>query len=426
MIRAWRYHDASLTDVAARRCFSFDAGAVLSKQDFHLSLFVSLSRQIDQWQAQGLLDKETADRLQKDVKARNHGFGIGGVLAVLGALLLGAALIMFIAANWEVIPRIWRVALILLVMWGGYLGGAWLQQRSKDTSGDMLAGVFAPSLYLLSAITYGAGIALVGQMYHMSGDLTTATLAWGGGVLIAALLLRAPILCVAALGIGGFYLYSVLQELGGQVNMVQSYRWVLPLYILACMGTMIYTKANKAMHLLSMLTLAYLLALYVDIENVSIPVLMIIIGAILILCQGRWPDFERFTYGFGAQLAGYGLAAMLIALFILQVEHTGLLNDNDVVGETVYSLTAITVCIFSLIIAGEKSGQLRWFAYAGFSLHVLYLATVTVGTMISTSGVFLIGGLLIMGLAYLMTRMEKYLNGPPAKGASDTGEGQPS
>ncbi|MDM7851692.1 DUF2157 domain-containing protein [Pseudochrobactrum kiredjianiae] len=387
-----------------------------------MSLFVSLARQIDQWQSQGLLDQETADRLRLDVKTRHNGFGMGGVLAVLGSLLLGAALILFIAANWEVIPRIWRVALILFIMWGGYLGGAWLQQRDENR----LAAIFAPSLYLLSAITYGAGIALVGQMYHMSGDMTTAALTWGIGVLIAGVLLRAPILTAAALGIGGFYLYTVLSELGGQINLVASYRWVLPLYIAVCAAAIIYTKADKAMHLLAMLTLAYFLALYFDLESAVTLVLMIVLGTVLIICQGRWPAFERYSYGFGAQLAGYGLAALLLALFIFQVEHKGVFNNYEAGADAVYSLVAIAVCVFALIIAGEKSGQLRWFAYAGFSLHVLYLATVTVGTMIGTSGVFLIGGLLVMGLAYLVTRMEKYLHGSAVKAVSvHDGEQQP-
>ncbi|MDR2312852.1 MAG: DUF2157 domain-containing protein [Brucellaceae bacterium] len=379
-----------------------------------MSLFVSLARQIDQWQSQGLLDQETADRLRLDVKTRHNGFGMGGVLAVLGSLLLGAALILFIAANWDVIPRIWRVALILFIMWGGYLGGAWLQQRSENK----LAAIFAPSLYLLSAITYGAGIALIGQMYHMSGDMTTAALAWGVGVLIAGVLLRAPILTAAALGIGGFYLYTVLSELGGQINLVASYRWVLPLYIAACAAAIIYTKADKAMHLLAMLTLAYFLALYFDLESAVTLILMIVLGTLLIICQGRWPAFERYSYGFGSQLAGYGLAALLLALFIFQVEHKGVFNNYEAGADAVYSLVAIAVCVFALIIAGEKSGQLRWFAYAGFSLHVLYLATVTVGTMIGTSGVFLIGGILVMGLAYLVTRMEKYLHGSAVKAVS--------
>ena len=387
-----------------------------------MSLFVSLARQIDQWQSQGLLDQETADRLRLDVKTRHNGFGMGGVLAVLGSLLLGAALILFIAANWDVIPRIWRVGVILVIMWGGYFGGAWLQQRSENK----LAAIFAPSLYLLSAITYGAGIALVGQMYHMSGDMTTAALAWGIGVLIAGVLLRAPILTAAALGIGGFYLYTVLSELGGQINLVASYRWVLPLYIAACAAAIIYTKADKAMHLLAMLTLAYFLALYFDLESAVTLILMIVLGTLLIICQGRWPAFERYSYGFGSQLAGYGLAALLLALFIFQVEHKGVFNNYEAGADAVYSLAAIAVCVIALIIAGEKSGQLRWFAYAGFSLHVLYLATVTVGTMIGTSGVFLIGGILVMGLAYLVTRMEKYLHGSAVKAVSvRDGEQQP-
>jgi uncharacterized membrane protein len=46
--------------------------------------------------------------------------------------------------------------------------------------------------------------------------------------------------------------------------------------------------------------------------------------------------------------------------------------------------------------------------------------------MLGTSGVFLLGGLMVMGLAYLVTRMEKYLHGASVKALSGhSGEQQP-
>lgn len=174
------------------------------------------------------------------------------------------------------------------------------------------------------------------------------------------------------------------------------------------------------MHLLCLLTLAYLLVLYFDVQSTLIPVMMIILGAGLVLCQGYWHKFDYYIGSFGSQLAGYGLAMVLLALLILQVEHVDFLDGSGFV----YSLIAIGVCVVGLIVSGETSGQLRLFAYTGFSLHVVYLSFVTVGTMLGTSGVFLICGLLIMGLAYLLTRMEKYMRRPSHNTSAAVTEGQ--
>lgn len=155
-----------------------------------MSFSISVERLIERWQNEGLIGAQTASRLNLDLEKRRSVFSLGSVLATLGGLLLGAAVIMLVAANWQEMPRLMRIGVIFVLIWASYLGGAWRQAR-----GDK---VFPAALYVLGAASFGAGIALVGQMYHISGDVHSAALYWTLGVLASAFLLRAQALAALA------------------------------------------------------------------------------------------------------------------------------------------------------------------------------------------------------------------------------------
>ena len=69
-----------------------------------MSFSVSVERLIERWQHDGLIDADTASRLNADLEKRGPRFSLGSVLATLGGLLLGAAVIMLVAANWQDMP----------------------------------------------------------------------------------------------------------------------------------------------------------------------------------------------------------------------------------------------------------------------------------------------------------------------------------
>ncbi len=114
-----------------------------------MSFSISVERLIERWQRDGLIDAETASKLNADLEKRASVFSLGSVLATLGGLLLGAAVIMLVAANWQEMPRLMRISLIFVLIWASYLGGAWRQAR-----GDKL---FPPVCYIVGAASFGAG-----------------------------------------------------------------------------------------------------------------------------------------------------------------------------------------------------------------------------------------------------------------------------
>ncbi|RUT97968.1 DUF2157 domain-containing protein, partial [Mesorhizobium sp. USDA-HM6] len=72
---------------------------------------------IARWRDAGLIDAATADALTSDVAANERSsLSFGSILAMMAALLFCAAILIFVAANWEAIPRLARVAALFAVI----------------------------------------------------------------------------------------------------------------------------------------------------------------------------------------------------------------------------------------------------------------------------------------------------------------------
>jgi hypothetical protein len=86
---------------------------------------------IARWLQAGLIDAATADSLTRDVEANaRKSLSFGSILAMMAALLFGAAILIFVAANWDAIPRLARVAALFAIILGGYVGGAKGRRRA--------------------------------------------------------------------------------------------------------------------------------------------------------------------------------------------------------------------------------------------------------------------------------------------------------
>ena len=122
------------------------------------------------------------------------------VLAALGALLLGAAAIAFVAANWGAIPRLPRFGLILALFLAAAGAAAW---ASRDGRRPLATNI----LLAVAALIYAAAIGLTGQIFDIVGDPQRALRSAG---LAAALLTvagrssAAGVVALALFGLGEF------------------------------------------------------------------------------------------------------------------------------------------------------------------------------------------------------------------------------
>ncbi len=163
-----------------------------------------LRQEVEQWQAEGLIDESLYRQLthryqltELDTAARNR---FVMVLIGFGSILLGLAVITFVAANWQVWSRELKMVLLLSLFAGVNIAGFYLWRHSGERWQSRLGG----GLLLLGALILGANLALMSQMFHQSGAVYQLFLLWGMGVLVMAYGLRLTplgILAVILLGI---------------------------------------------------------------------------------------------------------------------------------------------------------------------------------------------------------------------------------
>ncbi len=362
---------------------------------------MSVEKLISSWKEQGLIDNDTAGKLLSDLHARRSGIGLGTVLATIGGLLLGAAVILLIAANWQEIPRIVRVISVFAIIWVCYIGGVW--RRLKD---DV---VFSKALFIIGAATFGAGIAMVGQMYHMSGDEASATLLWTCGVFVSAFLLRESVMSALAMFIAAFYVFASAQY-NYDALLNQSGFYIVPALALTGALAAYFTHSRITGHLVGIFTLVWFGLLYAENEHQLVLWILLAIGAALMFADGfSHVTLERLTR-FSRPLASYGFLGVLGAILAFQA-HSMALNNYEQPHILFYSIIIFALCIGALVMCGRNNGGLRWLVYLAFSGQVLYLAFETIGTMIGTSGFFLSSGVLVLLLAVFVRRMERRLSG---------------
>ena len=135
-----------------------------------------LTEDLDRWIAVGLVPAQSRDAILADVSEPRR-MEASSALATVGALLLGIAAIAFVAANWGVIPRLGRFALILGLFLGVSGAASWAAQGDKPQARNVLL--------MLAGLVYAGAIGLTGQIFDIAGDPRAAL---HGAGLAAALL----------------------------------------------------------------------------------------------------------------------------------------------------------------------------------------------------------------------------------------------
>ncbi len=361
----------------------------------------TLKKDIARWEAEGLVDAATAAALRRDADSRPGGVSFGQILAILAAALIGASILLLIAANWEAFPRVMRVMMIFAVILGGYLGGAALARRGS--------GGFAQALYILAAVAFGAGIALVAQMYHLSGEETGAILTWCAGTAFAALLLRSGPLTAGAVLLAATWLVMVTTD--------RNWFGAPPLtYLLiaaALWAVSLWTQSIAARHLILFSLMLFAILHFLDAERVAAPILLAAASAGLF---GVWVAAPEATDRM-AKLGDHGVPIQGLLGFIAGMSPIQFSYQD----QGIFLLVVIIVfaaIIGALLLGGRDSRLLRWLAYAAFTYEVGYVYVVLVATMIGTAGLFLTAGLVVAALAWFITRLEKRMRAPLAGGAA--------
>jgi uncharacterized membrane protein len=344
-----------------------------------------LERDLVRWREAGWVSEAGADAIRRELVQSGRGIGLSTALAVLGAVLIGFAAMSFVAANWQDMPRIARLMLIVAALWGCYGVAGLLASRRLEG--------FAEAAVLAGVGLFGAGIMLVAQMYHIDGNPPDAVLTWAMGALLAGVLLRSnPALAAAMLLIG---LWT-----GWQTGLIERVHWPFLLGWGAVAAAFFWRRWRPGLHLSAIVLSGWIIGNgFVVRENAHWMVALIGLGIVAASIAAEqlgdvWRRIGPVAFCYGMVIAFMGL----FSFTFLQNRDAG-------------TLALMAVMMLTLLLGAVYWGwhtqhkAILWLGYAGFSAVVLALYFETIGTLLGTSLFFLIAGLIVIALSWLAYRL---------------------
>ena len=141
-------------------------------------------RYLERWTSAGLIEPSTAERVRayEAGQEKTQGLRWPVVFAIgLGGLLLGAGVLLFVAAHWDTLSPGERFGLVLLLVALFHVAGAFAAERFS---------VLSTTLHAVGTISLGAGIFLAGQIFNLQEHWPGGLLLWALGAWVAYALLR--------------------------------------------------------------------------------------------------------------------------------------------------------------------------------------------------------------------------------------------
>lgn len=120
-----------------------------------------ITKDLDRWIAAGLVSPDKRGAILETVPDARR-LDAATALAWIGGALFGIAIIAFIAANWDGLPRLARFVLVIAAFLLTAGAGAWASRKQRP--------ILANIALMVSALVFGAAIGLTGQIFDIAAD----------------------------------------------------------------------------------------------------------------------------------------------------------------------------------------------------------------------------------------------------------------
>lgn len=318
---------------------------------FEIAYRQRLAADLARWQADGVITEAAGDAIRAALPPAPKGVNVPTVIGILGGILIAAAFLAFVAANWTEIARPARFAILLAGIAGAYGIGAWFDRGGRPYLADISATV--------GSIVFGASIALVGQMYHLSDDFAAGMMLWSAGALVAALLTGSRGALAVALAAGCIWSGMRVTETADVPHMPFLAFW------LAGAALAVVWNSPVARHLVGVAALGWLLTVFIGMADRNFnPVLQtagwttVLLGGGLIMSDLKSDPLRAL----GLTLSTYGSFAL--ALVMAPVGFDDYLRRTPIAadGGLIAGIAADAV-LLALAVARRRHGQaFAWLA----------------------------------------------------------------
>jgi len=345
-----------------------------------------IERDLTRWREAGWVTTEGEAAIRHDLEKGVRTLGLANSLAILSAVLIGFAVMSFVASNWQYMPRSLRIGMLVASLWASYGLAGVLARRGMEG--------FANAAVLLGVSIFGGSIMLISQMYHMDGNPADAVLLWAGGALLAGVVLRSnPALALA----------MILVTIWGTMEALRLDKvfWLFLLPWALVSAAFYWQRWRPGLHLSGLALTGFVVSLGYRLNDGHAQGLVVAAGLAVMAASIAGERLKPELPALWSGALNYGLVIALAGLWALQFIEDPALD--------VFILLAVLALalLIAAIFWGLKSGNrgALWLGYIGFSVEILAIYGKTLGTLLNTSLFFLVAGLIVSGLAAMAYRL---------------------
>jgi uncharacterized membrane protein len=222
-------------------------------------------------------------------------------LPILASILIGAGVLSFIASNWQELSETFKLMIIFGSIIGFYFAGEKMYQKGNEMVGLALT--------MLGILFFGAGIILIGQLYHLVSYNAAAFYVWYIAALLLAYVYRSAILLALAV---------VIVNIAGYYSLIEFSYFSFTYYALL-LGSFPFLISREVKwvkgFMFILLTIYTLIGTAADIGN---PLFLLTVGSVLLVAGDFISPLSNARKGFSntAKVFGY-IHGVLFALVIV-------------------------------------------------------------------------------------------------------------
>jgi uncharacterized membrane protein len=220
-----------------------------------------------------------------------------GLLPILGSILVGLGILSFMAANWPDLPQLLRLFMILAALVGFYWTGERMISKNHQKLGIALIS--------LGLVTFGAGIILIAQMFHMVAYDAATWIVWGTAGLLLTYLYRSRYL---------FLISLLLFSLAQYYSVSEFHHFSYTAFAISLAGFGYYTWSHKNILLAWLLSISFIAQIVMLVTIHGWKIIWVFIPIMLLYTLGDWIRNRDFASPFQSTAL---IAAYAFDLFIV-------------------------------------------------------------------------------------------------------------